>query len=150
MSYFDSIWGISTDAVILTVFGLASYDKYARRWSARSGVYSVPGKNTWHEIIYNRRALISYSYRVDEVLFNGEIRIPPLNKEKLITRYPKGTTVKAYYSPKDPGFSRVDTPPDHFDIVGTTVFWYLLLPFVLLNIVSGFLYGLVNVGGKFT
>ncbi len=131
------MWVLYVNALILIVFGLASYDKYAKRWSAKSGKNIVSGHITWSELIDTRRALISYSYHVNGVLYNGEIRIPAMQKEEMINKYPKGKEINVYYATKDPGFSRVDRPPSHLDIIGSTVFWYLLFPLGAINLFFG-------------
>ncbi len=148
MSYFGSLWGLVANILILVIFGLAAYDKYARRWSAKSGKHSVTGRITWSELIQMRRgnrALVSYSYRVDNKLYNGTIRIPAFQEAKIVNENPKGKEIVIYYSNKDHGFSRAYQPPTHLDIIGTTVLVYLLLPFVLINSVSWFIYWLFSI-----
>lgn len=147
MEYFTSLWGVSVNTLVLISFGLACYNKYAKRWSAKSGSYTVPGHITWSEIIEGKgkKALISYSYYVDGLLYNGEISAPLLQKEQAVYENPKGKKIVVYYSRKDHGFSRAGKPPTHLDIIGSTLVVYLVLPFVLLNIVSGYFYWLISV-----
>jgi hypothetical protein len=147
LDYFSSIWGLSINSLILVIFGLASYNKYANRWSAKTGNFNTPGHITWSEIIggQTRKALISYSYYVESKLYNGEISAPPLQKEQAVIDNPKGKEIVVYYSDKDHGFSRANKPPSHQDIIGSTIVQYLLLPFVLLNIPLGYFYWLFSV-----
>ena len=137
---------MATNVIVVCVFGLVAYDRYAKRWSAKTGNYSVPGKITWSErmLIGKKRTLISYSYRVAGTLYNGEIHPPFHRIDETIRDYPKGKEITVFYAQKDPGFSRVDKPAGHFDIIGTSVMYWLVLPALFANFVSGFIYAVAN------
>jgi len=144
IDYFFSFWGISVNTLVLLVCGLASYSKYARRWGAISGEFSVPGQVT-RSVIFEReqkRGAISYSYYVNDELYSGEIAVSPLRVEEMVAEYPVGRQITVYYSPRDPGFSRADKPPSRLDIIGATLVVYFVLPFLVLNFVAGYFYGL--------
>ena len=147
MDYFSSIWGVSINTLIFIISGLAFYNRYAKRWSAKSGDFNTPGHITWSESFggQTNKALISYSYYVEGKLHNGEISAQPLQKEQAVIDNPKGKEIVVYYSAKDHGFSRANKPPSHLDIIGSTIVQYLLLPFVLINIPAGYFYWLFSV-----
>jgi len=145
--YITSTWGILVNTPILIAFGIAAYDAYAKRWSAKSGRYTTKGRITWSGIMPGAKppVLISYSYTVRGALYTGVLHVSPFRIKKTIEENPKGKEVTIYYSNKDPEFSQAFKPPNHFQIVGTSVLQYLLLPLVLVNIFSIYFYWLVNV-----
>ena len=117
-----------TNFGILVVFGLVAYNRYAKRWASKTGRYSVPGRITWSERIAlskGSKMLVSYSYSVAGKPFVGEVP-------------------QRYWDTEDPGFSRIEKPPSHFDIIGSTLFFWLLLPLLGVNVVSGYVYWLIN------
>jgi len=146
--YIESAWGITTNLVIILFFGLIAYNIYAKRWSAKSGSHYVRGRITWSELIRGTRyaqALISYSYYVDGIPYNGELYVSPFRMEKTIKENPKGKEITVYYSIKDPGFSRAYKPPSHVQIIGASVINFLLLPGILINIIAMYFYWLIDV-----
>jgi hypothetical protein len=145
--YIESTWGIIANLLIFIVFGLASYNTYAKRWSAKSGHYYTTGRITWSENYQmqgQRHSLVSYSYTVDGTLYNGEIYVSPFRAKKIVEENPKGKELTVYYSKKDPGFSKAYKPPNHLNIIGKSVIQYLLIPTVLVNIVTIYFYWLIN------
>ena len=136
--------------VILIIFGLFTYDKYAKRWTATTGQYHVNGRITWSEMgtsltqhTGKQQALISYSYHVNGQLFNGEMDTG-LYPEKLIKAYPRGKPVIIYYSPKEPSFSNVDAPSSLFNLLVKTIGSFFILPIILINGVVFFFYPMIN------
>jgi len=145
ISYFNSFWGISVNILIVIIFGLMAYNKYAKRWSAMSGRYSTQGRITWSQYLEeNKRVLISYAYSVNGISYNGEIPGVLFNTKKVLARYPKGKTITVYYAAKDPAYSRAEKPPAYAQLVSSTL-WYLILPLCLINIPSIYLYWLVSI-----
>ncbi len=145
ISYFNSLWGISVNIMIVIVFGLMAYNKYAKRWSAMTGKHSTLGRITWSQYVEeNKRVLISYAYSVDGVPYNGEIPAISFNTKKVLARYPKGKEITVYYAAKDPAFSKTGKPPSHAELI-SSILWYLTLPLSLINIPSIFLYWLVSI-----
>jgi len=143
--YIFSVWGVTVNLLIFIVFGLAAYNTYAKRWSAKSGKHSTKGHITWSEIMPEKKhALISYSYTVNGTLYNGELSISPFRVERTIKENPRGKEVIIYYSKKDPGFSKAYKPPNHYQIIGSSLLQYLLIPISLVNIVTIYFYWLVN------
>eukprot|EP00494_Astrolonche_serrata_P029957 UN30224 len=92
-----------------------------------------------------KRMLVSYSYHVNTQLFNGEVPQKFSAADQYVANHPKGKEVTVYFAPKDPGFSRINSPPTHFDIIGSTAMLYAVLPFFALNAVSGYLFWIFNV-----
>jgi len=144
--YLNSTWGVFTNLAVFILFGLASYDTYAKRWSAKTGKYKTTGRITWSgEIPGNKPPyLVSYSYNIDGALYNGELYIPPYRVKKTLEENPKGKEITIYYAAKDHGFSRALKPPNHSQIIGKSVFQYLIIPIIFVNIFSIYLYWLIN------
>ena len=137
-----------TNLGILVLFGLVAYNRYAKRWASKTGRYSVPGKITWSERIAlskGSKMLVSYSYNVAGNLYVGEVPQKYWDMDKFIADHPKGKEVTVYFAPKDPNFSRIEQPPSHFDIIGSTLLYWLLLPLLGINLVSAYLHWLVKI-----
>ncbi len=145
--YIDSTWGFTTNTIVFIIFGLAAYNIYAKRWSAKSGKFSTTGRITWSAEMPGAKPpyLVSYSYNVDGALYNGELYVPPFRVKKTIENNPKGKEVIVYYANKDHGFSQVNKPPNHFQIIGKSILQYLILPMVFINLISMCIYWLVDV-----
>ena len=147
IQYIDSTWGFTTNTILVIIFGLAAYNIYAQRWSAKSGKYSTKGRITWSGEVPGAKPpyLVSYSYNVDGALYNGELYVPPFRVKKTIESNPKGKEVIVYYANKDHGFSQANKPPSHFQIIGKSILQYLILPMVFINLISMYFYWLVDV-----
>lgn len=146
LDYLNSVWGFITNASILFVFGLISYDTYAKRWAAKTGRFFVEGVITFSEMMdtgqRGRAMQVSYSYYFNGTKHVGEVPGKVWGAEQFVLDHPKGKAVTVYYAPKDSWFSRINKPPSHIDIIGNTVFMWLLFPMVGINMVSGYLYWL--------
>ena len=103
-----------------------------------------PGRNSSRLIDKDYKAVISYSYKVDDDKYHGELKAPHHKAVEIVENNPKGKEMVVYYSKKDPWFSIANRPPSHFDIIGSTIAIYLLLPFVLVNLVYGYIFWLVR------
>ncbi len=127
--YLNSTWGIITNTVIFSLFGLAAYNTYAKRWSAKTGKYKTKGRITWSGETPGTKPpyLVSYSYNVDGSLYNGELYVPPFRVKKTIQDNPKGKEIPVYYAIKDHGFSQAYRPPNHAKIIGKSVLHYYYL-----------------------
>jgi len=144
--YLFSTWGLLTNMLVVIVFGLTTYNTYAKRWSAMSGKFSTKGRITWSEMIPGKnRALISYSYTVNNILYNGVITPSPFRMKKMVELNPKGKEITVYYSSKDPGYSQAFTPPNHMDTIIQSINKFLVFPAVLINTISFFLYWLFSI-----
>lgn len=147
INYISSTWAILVNTPILILFGLVTYNAYAKRWSAKTGKHSTNGKITWSGKIPGGKPpyLVSYSYYVDGTLYNGQLSIPLLTADKAIEQNPKGKEIVVYYSKKEPGFSQAHKPPNHTQIIGKSLITHLILPLFLINIIFTFIYWLANV-----
>ena len=141
LNYLFSFWGILANLLVVIVFGFATYNTYAKRWSALTGNYFTKGKITRSELIEGKnKALISYSYTVNHTHYNGEITPSPFRIKQMIELNPEGKEITVYYSLKDPGFSQAFTPPNHIYTIFQSVKQYLLFPALLINAAAYFLY----------
>ena len=142
IDYASSNWGIYFNVVLWIGFGLLAWDVFAKRWPAMSGRYRTNGHITWSEASTDQKgketALISYSYNIDNKLYNGTISWNNFNAHKLVEEYPKGKSVKVYYSPRKVSYSKVDMPPTYPRLLFDSFFYYLLLPVVMINLPSWF------------
>ncbi len=145
--YIESTWGIITNLIIIIIFGLVAYNIYAKRWSAKSGKYSTKGYITWSGKIPGGKPpyLISYSYNINKVMYNGVLHVSPFRAEEEIKKNPKGKEIIVYYSDKDHGFSQAYRPPNHHNIIGQSVLQYLIAPLFLINLISAYAYWLISV-----
>lgn len=123
-----------------------AYNSYAKRWSAKTGKHSTKGRITWSGKIPEGKPpyLVSYSYHVNSTLYNGQIKMPLLNPDKIINENPKGKEITVYYSLKDPDFSNAYKPPSHSIIISSTILQYLIFPLVLINTITIFIYWLAS------
>lgn len=55
VQYIFSAWGFTANLLISIIFGLAAYNIYAKRWSAKSGQYSTKGHITWSEMVPGKK-----------------------------------------------------------------------------------------------
>jgi len=147
IKYITSNWAIFVNTPIFIIFGLVTYNAYAKRWSAKSGKYSTKGHITWSGKIPGGKPpyLVSYSYYVDGTLYNGQINVSLIAPEKTIEKNPKGKELTIYYAKKDPSFSQANKPPNHAQIIGNSVITHLFLPLGLINIIFTFIYRLAHV-----
>ena len=143
----NSTFGIITNLIIFIFFGLVAYDTYAKRWSSKTGKYKTIGRITWSGETpgTNPPYLVSYSYNIDGALYIGELYVPPYRVKKTLEENPKGKEITVYYAAKDHGFSRAHKPPNHAQIIGKSVLQYLIVPIVFVNIISIYVFWLVNV-----
>jgi len=144
--YISSTWGLITNSIIFILFGLAAYDTYTKRWSAKTGNYKTMGRITWSGEVPGAKPpyLVSYSYNVEGVLYNGVLHVPAYRIKKTIQENPKGKEITVYYAAKDHGFSRAYRPPNHIQIIGKSVLQYLLAPLLFINVISIYIFWLVN------
>ena len=147
VNYLSSNWVLWVNLPIVLAFGLVTYNAYAQRWGAKTGRYSTRGHITWSGRIPGGKPpyLVSYSYHVDGVLYNGQLYIPFYRVDKTIKQNPVGKEIIVYYARKEPGFSRAFKPPDHYQIIGSSLLAYLLVPLFLFNLIFAFIYMLANI-----
>ena len=146
LKYLNSYWLYWINIPIFILFGLMAYNAYAKRWSAITGKHSTKGKITWSGKIPGGKPpyLVSYSYYVNGVLYNSQLRISPFRADKIIKENPRGKEITVYYANKDPGFSNAFKPPMNYQIIGSTIIQYLILPLVFINAIFSFIFWLLN------
>jgi hypothetical protein len=143
----SSNWAVFVNTPIFIFFGLFAYNAYAKRWSAKTGKHSTQGHVTWSGEIPGGKPpyLVSYSYYVDGILYNGQLSIPLFSAEKIIKQNPKGKEIVVYYAKKEPGFSQANKPPSHAQIIGSSLITHLVLPLFLINMIFSYIYWLAHV-----
>ena len=81
--YFFNGWVLFVNVVVFLLFGLKSYDVYAKTWLAHTGEYFAEGTITYSEffvspkrtldIQYPNQGIISYSYSIDNKFYVGTV-----------------------------------------------------------------------------
>jgi len=155
--YLLSWWGLVVLFLTCVAFALKTYDVFARIWPTTTGKYSVRGTITWSEfvapeLVLLKRALtdspneglISYSYRVNGCQHNGTISTDKLTQGDVDQHLYKGAEIDVYYSPKLPQFSYGRNPPSQAKIAGEIAAKWFVVPVLVLNSLSFYIWFLAN------
>ncbi len=156
--YMSSWLGITILVLSSAVFGLRSYDVFAKVWPVTTGRYCTDGWITWSEFVspslvllreatsrVPNEGLISYAYRVNNEQHNGTIPITPkLTQEEVDKSLYKGAKVKVYYSPRIPTYSYARKPPSQAIIAGSIVAKWFVVPVAVINGLAFFVWFLAT------
>ncbi|MEH6610648.1 MAG: hypothetical protein V7696_14880 [Halioglobus sp.] len=155
--YLVSWWGIVALAITSLGFGLKAYDVFAKVWPATTGKHIVKGRITWSEFVspelvllkqaWSRvpnEGLISYAYRVEGGQHNGVIPLEKLTQEEVDNQLYKGAEVDVYYSPRLHHYSYARKPPAQSILAGGIIANWFLMPVIVLNGLSFFIWFLAN------
>ena len=155
--YLSGWWGILVLVVTSIGCGLKAYDVFAKVWPATAGKHAVKGWITWSEfvapeVVLMKKAwsrvpsegLISYAYRVQGSQHNGTIPLEKLAQDEVEKHLFKGAEVDVYYSPRLPLYSCARTPPSQAVIAGGIVSSWFLVPVIVLNGLSFFIWFLAK------
>ncbi|MGF1715345.1 DUF3592 domain-containing protein [Photobacterium chitinilyticum] len=116
LEYFGSSFG-KTYTIALVVLNLCFFIWNCRKiWGAFSDEFSVDGIITWSEYgwfanngNFRKEGSITYRYVVDGKSYDGEYSIPYKIRrygdggKSVVEKYPKGSSIRVYYSIKNPG-----------------------------------------------
>ena len=146
--------GLWYNLTILVIFAAYAVLKFFQRIPAVSGKHCTLGRVTWSEygvfagdLDMFHEALISYSYHAaDRYYPDNLIRTYFWNKKEKAREFPRGKGVKVYFSPRDPGYSKVGSPPAKLEVL-VSVLSYVMIPFVALNGIATFIFYLVSQAG---
>lgn len=159
IGYINSTWGILVSSNLFILFGLKTYDVFAKIWPAYTGKYKADGIITYSEFIplhndglngllrgHKNQGITSYSYRINNQLFNGIIDLSKLNQEQVAKHYYRGAKVVLYYSPRLPSYSFAGKKPKQLQIASKAISKWFVTPVLIITSISAFIWFLFNAG----
>ncbi|GAB3521158.1 DUF3592 domain-containing protein [Photobacterium alginatilyticum] len=155
--YFISTFG-AIYTVVVGVFTLYIYINACRRmYGAYSEEYTVTGRVTWSEYgmfaedgNLTKEALITYTYIVDGKSYSGKYYIPRKIRrygdggKSLVEKYPKGSSIKIYYSINNPAEHEAEKLTDFIDKAIYELFFDASPIFIFLNLIGMFFFYLAT------
>lgn len=138
--YAHSGWALWSSIFILVGLLLYTYDRYAKRWSAITGLHQTDARVVFSEVCIDgharKQALVIYTYTVNGKHFKGHLAQPKTNLQAFIEKHPVGTEIPLYYAHRDPAFSSPFVPPTKISLIKRTIVRYFAFPVFALHLAS--------------
>lgn len=138
--YTHSVWALWSSTFIIIGVMLYAYDRYAKRWSAITGLYQTDATVMFSKVCTDghsrKQALVIYTYMVDGRHFKGQLVQPKANLKAFVEKYPVGTEIPLYYAQRDPAFSTPFVPPTNLALMKRIITRYFAFPVFALHIAS--------------
>ena len=100
--YAHSGWALWSSIFILIGLLLYTSDRYAKRWSAITGLHQTDARVVFSEVCIDGRArkqaLVIYTYTVNGKHFKGHLAQPKTNLQAFIEKHPVGTEIPVSYT----------------------------------------------------
>jgi hypothetical protein len=146
--YAHSAWALWSSIFILIGVALYTYDRYAKRWSAITGVHQCDAKVVFSEVCIDghsrKQAVVVYAYSVNGRHYKGHLKPPKTRLAEFIEQMPIGTEIPVYFAAREPAFSTPYVPPTNLALIKRTIAGCFPLPLLTLNIVSLSIYALMS------